>query len=664
MWSMRYVVVVHGIGEQRKNETVLAVVNRFAEARRADKTAAGGLTLGLATGQTGKENVEGPCRFPPPPDDFRPWLEFKGIPLEPVPAQGRFLGEADTSGENLRFVDLWWADVLRKDFADVGQEPAEWTRGLLARLDQKAMGAGRDEAPPAWAIATVREVRELALRVETLLRTKAQALRARIFDDFLGDVQIYGEYVHCRGLSVRRFHRLMARVEAAHALEFEQRNGRGPGEDEKPLYTIIAHSLGSVMALDALLYAHAREDLRSTPSPGGHDLPFPEYVSTADLASKDPKVPVKDTSWIRRVDSLVTLGSPIDKYLVLWWQNYRYLNVPHLWMDAELREFRRSVRIRHYNYADEQDPVGHNLDVAATAPAVLEVFDRQEDIVFNRYRVPGLAHVAYWGDRELFSWILARAVDGKPGGTPPSWFDRGAYRWALLYAYRLLPLTLLLLSYFALSYGFYTSSWHGTALAGLAILLLVWLGGPLLRLAVWWRQLARLKWCAPGCGAHRDRAGMGFRREIAAIQMAAPAMMGAAFVQVLRAPPHLPSPERIWLLGGLLAAGIAFLPRPKGRGVDTWFFVSAIATVPLAFVLAPLVPRGDFAMNLFLLGAAATVVFTRLRRLIYAAKEEMGVAKGATLPKLDYPRYADASEIDIPPPPKTPKTPRKRKPRP
>ena len=29
-----YVIVVHGIGEQRKNETVISVVNRFAEARR------------------------------------------------------------------------------------------------------------------------------------------------------------------------------------------------------------------------------------------------------------------------------------------------------------------------------------------------------------------------------------------------------------------------------------------------------------------------------------------------------------------------------------------------------------------------------------------------------------------------------------------------------
>lgn len=658
---MRYVVVVHGIGEQRKNETVLSVVNRFAEARRPGHVA-GGLTLGLATGQTGKENVEGGCRYPPPPDDFRPWLEFKGIPVAPAPGLGRFLGESDTSGENLRFVDLWWADVLRKDFDDVGQDPGEWTAGLLARLDQKAKGATPDQQPPTWALVTVREIRELALRVDLVLRTKAQALRKQIFNDFLGDVQIYGEYVHCRGLAVRRFHRLMARVEAAHAAEFEQRNGRGPLEGEKPRFTIIAHSLGSVMALDALLCAHAREDLRTTPSPGGHDLPFPEYVSTADLAKADEKVPVKDTSWIRRVDAFVTLGSPIDKFLVLWWQNYRYLNVPHLWMDAELRELRKTARIAHFNYADEQDPVGHNLDVAATAPAVLEVFDRVEDVVFNRYKVPGVAHVAYWGDRELFAHILARAVDGKKGGTPPLWFDPSAYRWALLYAYRLLPLALLLLSYFALSWGFYTTSWHGTALAALAVVLLVRIGGPLLRLSVWWRQLARLKWSAPGCEPARDKASKMFRHEINVIQLLAPVTMFSALFAAARQPPDLP--DRLWLVAVLLLACMALLARAIARELDGWLVASLVAGILLGSVLWPLLPGGHFALNLFLFAVAATVVFTHLRRLIYAAKDELGVAKGASLPKLDYPRYADASGVDIPAPSKKPKTPRPRKPRP
>ena len=53
--TIRYIIVVHGIGDQRKNETVLNVVNRFAEARQAEKLDnLEILTLGRATGQTGK----------------------------------------------------------------------------------------------------------------------------------------------------------------------------------------------------------------------------------------------------------------------------------------------------------------------------------------------------------------------------------------------------------------------------------------------------------------------------------------------------------------------------------------------------------------------------------------------------------------------------------
>jgi hypothetical protein len=414
------------------------------------------------------------------------------------------------------------------------------------------------------------------------------------------------------------------------------------------------------MAMDALLYAHAREDLRAAPSPGGHDLPFPGYAKTAE--AKDPKVPVHDTSWVRRVDSFVTLGSPIDKFLVLWWQNYRYLGAPHAWMDPELREFRKNVRIRHFNYADEQDPVGHNLDVAATAPAMMEVFDRAEDIVFNRYKVPGAAHTAYWGDRELFAWILAKAVDGGSGGGPPRWFDPSAYRWALLYSYRLLPLALIAISYFTLSWAFYTSSWHGTAVAAGVLALVGWIGGPLLKLAVWWRQLARLKWTAPGCAAERDRASKMFRHEVNALQLLAPVVMFSALFAVAWRPPELQG--RLWMIVPLLLACLGLLARAMLRRPDLWLVASLGAGIVVASLVGRLLPGGDVGLNVFLLGTAATVVFSALRRLIYAAKEELGVARGEAPRKLDYARYADAGGLDLLEPPPKPRTPKPKKPRP
>ena len=81
-----YVVVVHGMGEQRKNETVIKVVNRFAEARRGAKAKDNRdvLTLGQATGQTGLSNV---------PPTGQPWMEFEGIRSKRTGCKEVFLGE-------------------------------------------------------------------------------------------------------------------------------------------------------------------------------------------------------------------------------------------------------------------------------------------------------------------------------------------------------------------------------------------------------------------------------------------------------------------------------------------------------------------------------------------------------------------------------------------
>lgn len=70
--EVTYIVVVHGIGEQRKNETVISVVNRFAEARgkREEEDNRDVLTLGHASGQTGVSKV---------PETDCPWMEFEGI---------------------------------------------------------------------------------------------------------------------------------------------------------------------------------------------------------------------------------------------------------------------------------------------------------------------------------------------------------------------------------------------------------------------------------------------------------------------------------------------------------------------------------------------------------------------------------------------------------
>lgn len=506
---MHYVIVVHGIGEQRKNETVLSVVNRFAEARhgKTEKDISDILTLGKALGQTGKEKKTGDCRYLPPKNDFQPWLEFEGIPQNPaapIPSTP-FLGEPPcTPGNNLRFIDMCWADIMQNDYGDVGQDVLPWAKGLLGRLRRKDEWAHANNTPgatvPKWVLKT------LGLLVETLILTgKAMSFRLKdakdlIFTKFLGDVQQYGEYSRCRGQAVRRFHKLMTRVHHQHLQDH-------PHID--PQYTVIAHSLGTVMSMDAILYARAQRAVREGNLSISPNLPFEGYLKegentliennkqgslTADEQKKyqdEMLEELLDAKWIDHLKSFVTLGSPIDKYLIMWWMNYKYLTEPASWLEPE------KPRIDHYNYCDEQDPVGHELDVAATAPGFASVFHTHEDRVFTRYVIPGAAHNEYWKDLNLFKWILHKTVDQSAGTPPkePEWFVPKVYKRVLDITYVGIPFAAILLAYFSFTWVMAQNdnSLQSQALAFLIFVGALWLGKRLIEFTVWWRQVLRAK---------------------------------------------------------------------------------------------------------------------------------------------------------------------------
>ena len=502
-----YVIVVHGIGEQRKNETVISVVNRFAEARRtadADDNR-DVLTLGQASGQTGLSKV---------PTTEQPWMEFDGIPAEP-PGQNAtplkpFLGAEPKDGENLRFVDLCWSDVMQDSVEHVGQDADVWAKGLLGRLLRKHEAAGKESnlQVPFWILRVLYLLVDTLLLVRFGMSFRFKEMKELVFVKFLGDVQLYGEYSRCRGHAVRRFHELMRRIEDAHyACE--------PAGDQQrdPRYVIIAHSLGSIMSFDALLYASATCDVRRGKC---DDWKFPGYLRNDDELSESKELRKLDEQqtttcllskkkrrelrrledkfaflntedWIERVESFVTLGSPIDKFLTIWWLNYRYL------LCAD-RVKRAEPRITHFNYCDELDPVGHNLDVARETPGYKSVFEWKEDVVFNRYAVPGAAHNKYWTDQRLFRRILDWTVD-KAGSTATrvDWFDAGVYRKLLFALYRLVPLLLLAGTYASLSLAFQAHGWRSAAVAAAVFSFLGHLGCRLIDLSIWWRQIQRQK---------------------------------------------------------------------------------------------------------------------------------------------------------------------------
>lgn len=537
-----YIIVVHGIGEQRHNETTVEVVNRFATARAKEKPASpyAALLPGSLSSLSMRRKGGG-----------QGWSEFEGIPVEPGSVSEAFDGIRATteSGKNFRFVDMRWADILQSHHGMYGSTTKQWTASLLARLQPPFTPV---ESTEEWVMPMLKEIKQTLLPIQGLLKWYAPAVEKSIYQDVIGDIHLYGDYVRTRGQAVRRFHAQLDQIHLRDYIQwcrFERMSKDEPYVP--PVYTIIAHSLGSVLSFDALLYAFAKESIRE--GNDRHDsgsLPFPGYTEQEEFESEswlgllsDLRKPPRDTSlphphenwarlsacyaqfrksygvrppsidspragdlplllWRDHVKHVITLGSPIDKFLVLWHHNYRHMGPIHFpaadtwcegWLDDTITH-----RITHYNVCDEQDPVGHHLDVGRNCAAYNNVFRTDlpvayRDVVFRRYAVPGLAHVQYWKDQELFDRLISEVIDECPAPQADQtssdtnshlgqlidkeFFEvDGVYDMALAWAYARIPLIASVTTGLLLSYGwigwYYWGFSPSSALALLAGILL------------------------------------------------------------------------------------------------------------------------------------------------------------------------------------------------
>jgi len=267
-----------------------------------------------------------------------------------------------------------------------------------------------------------------------------------------------------------------------------------------------------VMSMDALIYAYAKPGIRSASAalgaPTPRTLPFNGYITpeeTALLGQNPGGVPEQQrkqrlnelvaADWVKDVDTFVTLGSPIDKYLVIWWLNYQHL-LDTSWMDpARINTSPARQKIRHFNYAEAQDPVGDNLDVARTAAAFDAVFENVEDKIYTRYAVPGVAHVQYWHDQDLFNRIVARTVDARLGRPLPPirWFCGDVYKWILLISYWAIPIAVVAVNVVVFFFAYNAASWYAEMIPA-ALLFGAWLlSRYLIDLTMWWRQILKAK---------------------------------------------------------------------------------------------------------------------------------------------------------------------------
>lgn len=379
----KVIVAIHGIGEQPRCATVRTVATQFGQAHQ------------LPRQSLGYFSIEGPST------DGSTVVQVSrlDVPDGPLARTG--------------FAEVYWADIPRSlvQAGDTLEETKEWGRTVVsqAAVVHNRQPAGTRTLAPAdfnQAAGVIEEIVESVQVLENLSKV-AEKMGVFKFDvacllrNYVDDVQVFTEFRAQRRLILARFHDAMTHIVS----RFARDNG-----GRVPEIHIVAHSEGTVVSFIALLQAlawHRR----------------PDAPAQADMA------------WIEHVRGFMTLGSPIDKHLLLW---------ERLWTEFEGRldcrcpdpgqeriEFVQddgtSVRlalpapIRWRNYFDLGDPVGYRLDTAQAFLAehgCAAAFDLH-DSGFTRYPLPGAAHTGYWEDAEVFDHFIHDVVWPEPARVRP-----------------------------------------------------------------------------------------------------------------------------------------------------------------------------------------------------------------------------------------------------
>jgi hypothetical protein len=372
----RVFVAVHGIGEQTNNQTIQAVAAQFCRHQQAN--------VAIPLGSFYSD----------------PQAPFKAFPLTHPPYP------KDLAGFNL--AEVYWAGIPRQSVADghILEEARKWAQTIIVRYSayrerQHRALSKRDYNTLGMVLP------ELIQTVAVLERLVFLAERAGIFRfdlqkllvNSVGDIQIVTEFAAFRAEILARFNEVMSAVYDPMATDAEQE-----------IY-IIAHSEGTVIAFLGLLTAMSQP---------------PSFRATSQQSSTPAQPP--DGTWVKRVRGLMTLGSPIDKHLMLW---------PQLWQDFETASSPRNLPaapIKWRNYYDYGDPIGYELDEARHWleryhwDTAFEFNAATHDIGFSRYPLPGKAHSDYWQDDEIFGHFLKTVVglpgNRRKGGTRKDSWDR------------------------------------------------------------------------------------------------------------------------------------------------------------------------------------------------------------------------------------------------
>jgi hypothetical protein len=348
----KIVIAIHGIGDQYQNATVRSVVSIFG--RCFDQATP--VPLGGFYSADGSVQV---FRATPPPS-----VKF------PMSAIG--------------FVEAYWADIPRRvqRRGYTIEETRGWARTVVERVqaqyqDELNQKLALNSSDYLSAIAALEGMIDAIGVLGNLFFLAEKAGFAKfelenMLTAFVGDVQIVADFSNYRDRIRRQVWNILEKVHAKNK--------------EAELY-IVAHSEGTVVALVAILKALSK--------PNG-----------------DPDAPATTPAWIKQLRGLMTIGSPIDKHLILWRKMWDDLKNPD--PDLQLPQ-----PIRWRNYYDYADPVGFNLDTARdwlrdhNWKRFFE-FEDEHDHGFGRYFLPGKAHNDYWNDPYVFGHFISEVVGLSP----------------------------------------------------------------------------------------------------------------------------------------------------------------------------------------------------------------------------------------------------------
>ncbi len=362
------IIAIHGIGNQIRNETVRAVATRLARIQKLanDATLIAPQPLGYFYRDVGDLD--------------------KVLPVD---------RNVDPSSRLARigFSEVYWADVPQSAVKEghTLDETKAWARTVISRAravfkrapQQRSSGQTQASSEPDFTMAAevLDEIVDTIYVLENLCLLARKAglfdfnLR-EILDEFVGDVQIFTEFTAFRCSIIGRCHQALKHIW---------------GRNKKARLHIVAHSEGTVVAFIALLEAMSGRTWEQDPN-----------------CSLSPLLVHDNPAWLNQVHGLLTIGSPIDKHILLWpelFEDYRSISAP-----GELQT--RPIKWR--NYFDYGDPVGYRLDTARRWLCERHIagfdFNERNDFGFARYLLPGKAHNDYWSDPSVFEHYAADVI--------------------------------------------------------------------------------------------------------------------------------------------------------------------------------------------------------------------------------------------------------------